>query len=85
MKTHGLAQRVLVLCMGQHRIYSETLREASRTLGGATRLASRLNVTIDELNKWIGGEEEPPLHVFLDSLEIIAEAPWRVERATEAA
>jgi len=42
-------------------------------------------VTIDELDKWIGGEEEPPLHVFLDSLEIIAEAPWRVVRATEAA
>jgi len=45
----------------------------------------KTRATIDELDKWIGGEEEPPLHVFLDSREIIAEAPWRVERATEAA
>ncbi len=45
----------------------------------------KTHATIDELNEWISGEEEPPLHVFLDSLEIIAEAPWRVERATEAA
>jgi hypothetical protein len=66
--------------VGQLRIYSDTLREASLALGGAAPLALRLDVPVDAVNKWISGEEEPPLDIFLESLEIIAEGPWRVTK-----
>jgi hypothetical protein len=67
--------------VGELRIYSDTLREASLALGGAAPLASRLGVPVEAVDKWISGGEEPPLQVFLESLEIIAEGPWRVTKA----
>lgn len=70
--------------MGHRRIYSESVREASLALGGVPCLASRLNVPIDTINRWVAGDENPPLDAFLECLEIIAEGPWRIRPATEA-
>lgn len=63
--------------MDERRIYCETLQAAALALGGVERLALRLKVDPDTVDKWIAGAEKPPLPVFLEALEAIAEAPWR--------
>lgn len=63
--------------MEERRIYRETLNEAALVLGGSERLAIRLDVEVNTVDKWLAGTEKPPLHVFLEALEAIAERPWR--------
>lgn len=63
--------------MEERRIYREALHEAALALGGIEQLALRLDVEVNAVNKWLAGAEKPPLHVFLEALEAIAEGPWR--------
>lgn len=65
----------------ERSLYSETLREAVLALGDEQSLAARLGAEVDFLKKWLAGEERPPLRAFLESLDVIAEAPWRVREA----
>jgi hypothetical protein len=41
---------------------------------GYTHLALTLNVSIDELDRWLAGESRPPTDVFLRIIELKAEA-----------
>ena len=68
---------------GERRLYREMVSEASSVLGGVPHLASRLKVPVNIVERWSAGDVEPPPNVFLESLEIIAEAPWRGAPAFE--
>jgi hypothetical protein len=41
---------------------------------GYTQLALYLNVSIDDLDRWLAGEGRPPTDVFLRIIELKAEA-----------
>jgi hypothetical protein len=47
-----------------------TLRRAQLVAGGMTDLASRLNVPIFELTRWMEGEATPPPEVYAAALKI---------------
>jgi hypothetical protein len=40
---------------------------------GYTQLALYLNVSIDDLDRWVAGEDRPPTDVFLRILELKSE------------
>jgi hypothetical protein len=44
---------------------------------GYTHLALVLNVSIDDLDRWLAGESRPPTDVFLRIIELKAEAQCR--------
>lgn len=67
--------------MEERRLYRDTLQEAALAVGGVEQLALRLGVDVDVINRWLAGAEKPPLGVFLEALEAIAEGPWRVVAA----
>lgn len=62
--------------MEQPDIYVRTLSCALETLGGKSRLAKRLDISPDQLSAWLAGQEVPPLQVFLDALDIVADGPY---------
>jgi hypothetical protein len=62
--------------MDQRTRYAQALSQAEQTLGGRARLAAFLNVPADKIAAWLSGEEVPPLEVFLDSLDVIADGPY---------
>jgi len=47
-----------------------TLRRAQLAVGGMSDLASRLNVPIFELTRWMEGEAKPPPEVYAAALNI---------------
>ena len=63
-------------CMDQRTIYAVALQEAELTLGGRAHLAAFLHVPAEKIAVWLAGEEAPPLDVFLDSLDVIADGPY---------
>ena len=52
----------------------QTLRYAAELLGGEDELAQRLGVTRGELDRWLKGEERPPLALFLKAVDVVHEA-----------
>ena len=62
--------------MDQRTRYAQALSQAEQTLGGRARLAAFLNVPAEKIAAWLSGEEIPPLEVFLDSLDVIADGPY---------
>ena len=47
-----------------------TLRRAQLVVGGISDLASRLNVPIFELTRWMEGEAKPPAEVYSAAIKI---------------
>jgi hypothetical protein len=47
-----------------------TLRRAQLAVGGMSDLASRLNVPIFELTRWMEGEAKPPPEVYAAALSL---------------
>src|SRR6266850_3003796 len=62
--------------MDQRARYAQVLSQAEATLGGRARLAAFLDVPAEKIAAWLSGEEMPPLEVFLDSLDVIADGPY---------
>ncbi|HYR36794.1 MAG TPA: hypothetical protein VEQ87_21085 [Burkholderiales bacterium] len=62
--------------MDQRTRYAQVLSQAEATLGGRARLAAFLDVPAEKIAAWLSGEEMPPLEVFLDSLDVIADGPY---------
>ena len=62
--------------MDQRDRYARTLSQAEKTLGGRDRLARALNVPAEKIAAWLAGAETPPLQIFLDSLDLIADGPY---------
>jgi hypothetical protein len=53
-------------------VYQRTLARAMEIAGTEERLSQFLGVPLDELRKWIAGDAEPPLTVFLALTDIVA-------------
>jgi len=53
-------------------VYARTVREAER-LVGREALRRALKVEQAQLDKWLSGVEEPPLSVFLCTVDIVLE------------
>jgi hypothetical protein len=62
--------------MDQRMRYARALSQAEQVIGGRERLAHALRVPAERLAAWLAGEETPPLEVFLDSLDLIADGPY---------
>lgn len=62
--------------MQQHGRYANALSQAEQTLGGRQRLAEFLGVAPEKIEAWLTGEEAPPLEVFLNTLDVIADGPY---------
>ena len=56
-------------------IYLKALRRALKLAGGKTALRERLNVPMARLEGWLDGEAEPPLEVFLRTVDLISAPP----------
>jgi len=52
-------------------IHARTLERARIIVGGTPRLALRLGVAPDELERWLRGEADPPSAVFEQCVEIV--------------
>ena len=60
--------------------YSDVLRAAAESLGGDRNLAAFLDVSRDELDRWMKGDASPPLPAFLAALDVAADGPYTRQR-----
>lgn len=56
-------------------VYVRALLKAAEILGGRKKLARYLQAPVADLNKWIAGEAEPPMSVFLRTVDLILDSP----------
>jgi hypothetical protein len=54
-------------------LYRRTLQRAAETLGGPDRLARYLRVPATQVFRWLSGNDEPPLSVFLACVDLVLE------------
>jgi hypothetical protein len=47
------------------------LHEACDSAGGIGRLADLLRVSPASLNRWLGGDEEPPVEIYRTCIDIV--------------
>ena len=66
--------------MDMRNRYRQALQAAAEATGGERELAARLGVGEQDLHAWLEGQAEPPLNAFLDSLNVIADGPYRRRR-----
>jgi hypothetical protein len=50
---------------------SEALRRAAAALGGVPRLAEALRMPVRQTQRWIAGEENPPLEAYQRALDLL--------------
>ena len=53
-------------------VYARTVREAERIIG-REQLCRVLKIEQAKLDRWLTGAEEPPLHVFLCTVDVVLE------------
>ena len=51
-----------------------TLRRAVQICSGLDALGDALNVNLEDLERWIAGEEEVPMPVFIQAVGLLLEA-----------
>ena len=52
-------------------VFSRTLHRACQILGGVQALAAHLGCMAEDLERWMEGHEEPPLDMFLASVDVV--------------
>lgn len=52
-------------------VYTKVLHRACQIAGGVEKLAARLRVPVATLYRWLDGEAEPPVPVFLRAVDIV--------------
>jgi hypothetical protein len=52
-------------------VYTKVLHRACQITGGVEKLAARLRVPSATLYRWLDGEAEPPIPVFLKAVDIV--------------
>ena len=52
-------------------VYTRTLHKAAELIGGRRKLARHLRVPLAELEKWLTGGKEPPIAVFLKTVDLV--------------
>ncbi|HET7364163.1 MAG TPA: GAF domain-containing protein [Burkholderiales bacterium] len=55
-------------------VYAKALQRAAEILGGKRQLRERLRVPMSYLEAWMAGGEQPPMDVFLKTVDIISAA-----------
>lgn len=67
-------------------VRSKALQRAAEIIGGTEKLSRLLGIPLATLERWISGQEEPPTHVFLEAVDILAGGrPYSAaQRAREA-
>jgi hypothetical protein len=63
--------------MKNSEVPSQALRRAVQLCGGVDALGDALNVHGESLEKWIAGEEEVPMPVFIQTVGLLLEATSR--------
>ena len=51
-------------------VYTRTLHKACEVLGGIPQLAAKLKISVRVLERWLKGEEQPPMDIFLVCVDI---------------
>lgn len=51
--------------------YREGVVHAAALVGGAQASSERLHVPMDQLGRWMRGEEQPPVVIYLDIIHIM--------------
>ena len=52
-------------------VYTKVLHRACQLAGGVEKLAARLRVPVATLFRWLDGEAEPPIPVFLKAVDMV--------------
>jgi hypothetical protein len=60
--------------MKNSQVPSQALRRAIELCGGIDALCDELNVSTEDLHKWLSEEEEVPLPVFIQTVGLLLEA-----------
>ena len=55
---------------------TRTLALALHSIGGEERLAAFFGVTAAVLREWLDGRSEPPIDIYLRSLDLVAKGPF---------
>jgi hypothetical protein len=55
------------------QVMSRTFEKAAELAGGQKALARRLRVPLGELQKWIAGQGQPPMAIFLKAVDLVLE------------
>jgi hypothetical protein len=55
------------------KVMSRTFQKAAELAGGPKPLARRLRVPLAELQKWIAGDGQPPMAIFLKAVDLVLE------------
>lgn len=63
--------------MKNSEVPREAMRRAVQVCGGLDVLSDALNVSSAEIEKWIAGEAEVPLPVFIQTVGLLLEATSR--------
>ena len=63
--------------MKNSEVPGQALRRAVQICGGVDALGDALNVQAESLRKWIAGEEEVPMPVFVQTVGLLLEATSR--------
>ena len=72
MGEHSAAARDCPLAPPEHAsVHSRALHRACLIVGGVEILAGRLSVDVEQLKRWLKGDEVPPEPVFLACVEMI--------------
>jgi hypothetical protein len=72
MRELSAAARDCPLAPPEHAsVYSRALHRACLVIGGIELLAKRLEVSGEDLSRWLRGEEAPHERAFLECVEII--------------
>lgn len=54
----------------------DALRRATQALGGADALATKLGVSVLQLQRWMDGGETIPTEIFLLAVDLIESNSW---------
>jgi hypothetical protein len=52
-------------------VYVRTLHKAADLAGGRRKLARQLRVPLAELDRWMAGDEAPPIATFLKAVDLV--------------
>ena len=53
------------------KVYAKTFQKAAELAGGPRKLAHELHVPLAELDRWLAGEAQPPLAIFLQAIDYV--------------
>jgi hypothetical protein len=54
-------------------VYSRAVRKAAELVGGRAELARMLQVPVEEIEKWLAEERQPPREAFLRMVDVIVD------------